>query len=688
MHAHARAGRSSGAVTFVLTAAVVLGAALPRLYAQTGHPWPMIRHDPQGTAKTDYLGPDDEPTNLWIRPTLGGGGKFPPVVAENGTVYVGESFQNSPDGTWTYAIRHTDGSLIWSQGVYRVCSGLALGTNGSVFGQYEDPGDFNTRDLCKLRVTDGVLVGRSTQSGWMGSYGTPIVGGNGRLYFANSGALFEAEPANLAVTWWSTNVPASNFAPYAPVMSPDERTIYAKWGWALHAQAVNGPTVWFRYQYQTNYFLPAVGGDGTIYCCQNVNGSNCVVALDQSNGRLKWRYALDLRVTGWSEPIVPAIDNARDVIYVTSGSGKITALRDHGSTVQFIRSRNIPDIFNSTFWPRGHHGPTIDGNGRVYVSANRAIYAFDPELTRERWKVDTPDTCSPVTTAPIIGTDRQIYVGHGDNSSYGDISAYGQIATTTSTTSTTTSTTAQTTSTTSATTSTTSSTTTTTVEAGRVVRVENASGAPDTQVQVRIMLEGPGGENAVGFSLAYVTQLSYVNAVLGSDMPGGTQLNLNTTAAPGGPMGFAVALPAGQSLPSGDKELVVVTLGISAAAQCDAEAVVLFWDMPVSREVVDPAARPLAATWTDGAVTVVCGYEADVAPRPGGNNRVSVGDWTQVGRFAAGLDTAANGSEFQRADCSPRPCGNGRVSIADWTQAGRYAAGLDPVQGACGPTSP
>jgi hypothetical protein len=93
----------------------------------------------------------------------------------------------------------------------------------------------------------------------------------------------------------------------------------------------------------------------------------------------------------------------------------------------------------------------------------------------------------------------------------------------------------------------------------------------------------------------------------------------------------------------------------------------------------------------DGQVTFAQGYEADVAPRPNGSNNgaVSIADWVQIGRFAAGLDTVSPGSEFQRADCAPRDTlGNGSISISDWVQAGRYAAGLDPVVAAGGPTGP
>jgi uncharacterized protein (TIGR03437 family) len=84
------------------------------------------------------------------------------------------------------------------------------------------------------------------------------------------------------------------------------------------------------------------------------------------------------------------------------------------------------------------------------------------------------------------------------------------------------------------------------------------------------------------------------------------------------------------------------------------------------------------------------GFEADVAPRPNGNNgQVTVADWVQTGRFAAGFDTPALGSEFQRADCAPRDTrGNGSITISDWVQAGRYAAGLDPIVAAGGPTAP
>lgn len=102
------------------------------------------------------------------------------------------------------------------------------------------------------------------------------------------------------------------------------------------------------------------------------------------------------------------------------------------------------------------------------------------------------------------------------------------------------------------------------------------------------------------------------------------------------------------------------------------------------RAVIAPGAQctPQTCPITPSAL------EGDVSPRPTGNGTVSIADWAQIGRFVAGLDTPAAGSEMQRADCAPRSTfGDGKITLTDWVQAGRYAAGLDPVNQAAGPTS-
>jgi uncharacterized protein (TIGR03437 family) len=224
----------------------------------------------------------------------------------------------------------------------------------------------------------------------------------------------------------------------------------------------------------------------------------------------------------------------------------------------------------------------------------------------------------------------------------------------------------------------------------RSLRVISSSGAATGTVTLPVELVSRGDENAVGFSLIYNTGvLSSPQVTIGSDATNST-LNLNTSQTGQGRIGIAVALSTGRTFAAGARELVNVTFTITANA-LPATTLISFGDQPIARQVVDASANTLPATYTSGAVTVTPGYEADVSPRPNGSNNgsVTIADWVQVGRFAAGLDTVPAGSEFQRADCAPRATlGDGRVNIADWVQAGRYAAGVDEVVAAGGPTVP
>jgi hypothetical protein len=100
-------------------------------------------------------------------------------------------------------------------------------------------------------------------------------------------------------------------------------------------------------------------------------------------------------------------------------------------------------------------------------------------------------------------------------------------------------------------------------------------------------------------------------------------------------------------------------------------------------KVTDDGIPPLSATQSFAIVVsakLPCvGFKGDVAPRLGGNGAVTIADWVQLGRFAAGVAEFSNACEFAMSDCAPKPCGDGAISISDWVQAGRYAAGLDSL---------
>lgn len=222
----------------------------------------------------------------------------------------------------------------------------------------------------------------------------------------------------------------------------------------------------------------------------------------------------------------------------------------------------------------------------------------------------------------------------------------------------------------------------------RIIRVVAASGAPGGTVSVPIEIVSQGDENAIGFSLNFDPAiLSNPQASLGSGAAGAS-LNPNFGAAAQGRLGLAIALPAGQTLSAGTRQIAIVTFNVAAATSA-ASTPITFGDQPIAREVADNSANTLATSYENGVVTISSGYEADVAPRPNGNGAITISDWTQVGRYVSGMDTPAPGGEFQRADCAPRSSlGNGALTISDWVQAGRYAAGLDPLTPTGGPTAP
>ncbi|HTL56954.1 MAG TPA: hypothetical protein VL361_14830, partial [Candidatus Limnocylindrales bacterium] len=210
----------------------------------------------------------------------------------------------------------------------------------------------------------------------------------------------------------------------------------------------------------------------------------------------------------------------------------------------------------------------------------------------------------------------------------------------------------------------------------------------DGSVTLPIVLIANGNEHAIGFSLNFSSsQLSYVDATLGSGTLGGT-LVLNTNLVSLGKLGVAIELPTGSILSAGTQEVAEVSF-LAAALTHSSSTPVSFADQPTTRQLSDPQANILPATYTGALLSIpAADFEGDLAPRPGGDRALTIIDWVQEGRYAARLDYPTNASEYQRADCAPRSTsGDGAITVADWVQAGRYVAGLDAANRAGGPTN-
>lgn len=223
---------------------------------------------------------------------------------------------------------------------------------------------------------------------------------------------------------------------------------------------------------------------------------------------------------------------------------------------------------------------------------------------------------------------------------------------------------------------------------GRFVRIVTTNTSAGATIDVPIQLGAVGNENAIGLSVGFdpsVLTLSSVTPGIGAP---GAILNLNNSQLANGRLGFTLALPSGVTFTAGTQEVVKISFTV-AANSGDISTPLRLLDQPVFREVSDVLAEPLATTYLAGGLNVGGAVEGDVAPLPNGNGLVTATDWVKIGRYAAGLDAADDGIQFQRADCAPRSsAGGGTVTVSDWVQAGRYVAALDPTTPAGGPTAP
>jgi len=211
--------------------------------------------------------------------------------------------------------------------------------------------------------------------------------------------------------------------------------------------------------------------------------------------------------------------------------------------------------------------------------------------------------------------------------------------------------------------------------------------AAATTVSITVFNPGPGGGPSNAASFAINNPVPTLTGLDPSTVAGGGPgftLTVNGTNFVGGTPGISGSLVRinGQIRATTFVSPVQLRTTITAADISSAGPAVI--------TVINPTPGGGISNELNLTVTLPSGgFEGDVTPRPLGNGIVSVADWVQVGRFAAALDTAASGSEFQRADTAPREGrGNGAINMQDWVQTGRYAAGLDPVQPGGGPTVP
>ncbi len=137
----------------------------------------------------------------------------------------------------------------------------------------------------------------------------------------------------------------------------------------------------------------------------------------------------------------------------------------------------------------------------------------------------------------------------------------------------------------------------------RIVRISSGYFERGQQSSVIIELGAEGNENALGFSLNFdPAQLRFISAAAGRDASGAT-LNLNTSQTAKGRIGVALALPAGQTIQAGQRQIIVINFAVATEGEATT-ATISFGDQPVTREISDANANSVPVNFSSGTVTL------------------------------------------------------------------------------------
>lgn len=334
-------------------------------------PWPMFRHDPQHTGRSQFNGPDF-PTERWLVST--GADSSSPAIAADGTIYVGST------DTKLYAISR-NGTLKWTFAAQaEIRTSPAVGADGTVY--------FGSDDGRLYAINpDGTEK-------WSFDIGTPIRSspavGRSEIVYVSSGKAFHAFNPDGFLRWTS---PVSD-VDSSPALARDG-TIYAGSGRMLNALNPDGSRRWSLLVGDDSLSSPAIGTDGTVYVA-SLDNKLYAIKPDGSGKRAFFETASSIESS-------PAI-GADGTVYIGSSDKKLYALNPDGSLKWIFPVQG--EIRSS---------PSIGADGTIFFGAfDDRLYAVNPDGS-EKWSFKTPGN---IFASPVIGSSGTIY-----NSSGGSIQA-------------------------------------------------------------------------------------------------------------------------------------------------------------------------------------------------------------------------------------------------------------------------
>jgi outer membrane protein assembly factor BamB len=343
--------------------------------------WPMKCHDLQHTGQSQYSTENNPPGVIKWEYETGGWIQDSPVIARDGTIYVGSSDFK------LYAI-NPDGTLKWKYGTGdSTYSAPAIADDGTIY--------FTSHD-CYLHAVNpnGTMKWRFYAKGSLTS--SPAVANDGTIYFGSlspgyNGTIFAVNPNGTEKWHYQTGYWIFS----DPAVKPDGTIYIGSGDGYLYAMNPNGT---LRWRFATNGQIhghPSIASDGTIYIGSYDDHLYAVFP----NGTMKWNY-----YTGFGMSGSASIDTD-GTIYV--GTDKLYAIHPNGTTKWAFNLGTGHFIGDSC--------PAISSDGTIYigdwVSENDnggEIIAVNHDGV-ELWRKLIAR--NHVDSSPAIGSDGTVYIG-------------------------------------------------------------------------------------------------------------------------------------------------------------------------------------------------------------------------------------------------------------------------------------
>ncbi len=154
--------------------------------------------------------------------------------------------------------------------------------------------------------------------------------------------------------------------------------------------------------------------------------------------------------------------------------------------------------------------------------------------------------------------------------------------------------------------------------ANPVVRVVSQNSSRGATVVVPIEVDVSSDTRSYTFSVEYdTTKLTYQSTGLGSGVPSGTSLTLNTNKAADNPTGkLGIVLDSGNSFTFGTRQLVTISFTVASNAPLGTTPIIFSSD-PTPRSTSDSQANLVTTTYTNGTVNIAAptAASADIGGR-------------------------------------------------------------------------